>query len=217
MSDETTWINGREAFQLLCRCGNPATAAHRFREPLRRGRIDAVALDGTLHHRRNRGSEEVSDWPVLAETWKGTVDNSLFRLSEGVYSSSALSTGYSRVELSGLRFNRQQIISYFEIADDGPQEQAEAPGEVGAEMLRTGRPVEKELWGNLTAALGAYAQSGGDIRPGEHAGTLYARVTSFGSTLGLTGFIGLDSCRAYLNLAMELVHKAENGSGTDPT
>lgn len=205
MSENDDWIRGREAFHLMIKVGSIGTAAARLREPCARGRIRARALDGTLTLRHGHGEKVVQDWDVPKEVWAGGFNNSSFQISEGRYHSEDFGTGYRAVDLSGLQFSRNDIATYFGI-DAAPQpRQAESPaGDNG------GRPLDKELWGNLMAALAVYAQSTGGIEPGEKAGTLYRKVTEFGSSLGLDSFIGIDSCREYLNLTMKLAKDAEN-------
>lgn len=144
MSDEIEWIRGRDAFHLIAKVGSIASAAGRLREPLKRGRVEARALDGTLEHRRRQGKSEVQDWEVPKEAWNGDDNNSALQLVEGLYSSADYSTGFSRIKLSGLTFNRQQIIDYFGIDESKVAETAStAPNAkgVGGRKPAKGWPV----------------------------------------------------------------------------
>lgn len=149
MSDVVDWIRGRDAFHLVAMVGSIGSAAGRLREPLLRGRVEARALDGTLELRHGHGKKEVQDWDVPKEAWKGGPNNSAFQLVEAQYSSADYGTGYSRIKLSGLTFNRQQIIDYFGI--DGGRVAATAESATKAKGAG-GRKAAKG-WPAFSAAL----------------------------------------------------------------
>ena len=113
------------------------------------------------------------------------------------------------VKLTGLSFSKSDIRR--ELAPEQIVAQTSEPKNKG------GSPVNAEKWSNFSALLAAYAQSGGDIVPGEQAGALYAKVMDFGATLGLESkdLPGLDTSKKALNKAMAFVQTAENPASGD--
>lgn len=213
MSDDVEWMRSAKVLEVLAPLGK---GEFHLRQACRIGKVRSRAAHARISRSRSSGGgeKEEFDWPVPADIWKGSAENSAFSLHDDYYSSGSCSGSIGTVQLAGLSFNKAEIVAWFEI-NEAPgtvviaaaPEAAPAPGETVAN--NGGRPVEKELWGNFMAALGAYAQSGEGIKPGERAGTLYRKVTEFGASLGLDDYISLDTARSALNRAMELVQKAE--------
>lgn len=179
-------------------------------DALESGRVTAKADRAVLtrcpHPRLGRyvaKPESFDDWIVEREAWGGPGLNLAARRYEAKNIGDFLS-----VKLTGLWFSLPDIVSYLGWAAQSPEQASPRKGTGGS-------PVDSQKWTNFAALLGAYAQSGGDISPGEKAGALYSKVMDFGARLGLREeeTPSIDTLRPALNRAMELVQAAEAGEG----
>ena len=176
-------------------------------------RVSARADNATLTRAPKPGSRVYTALPKeTLEDW--VVDDPAVWGSSGLYIGASRYTAknvgdYVAVELTGLWFSLSDLVSRL-----GWQEAAPASDE---RKNAGGSPVNAEKWSNFAALLAAYAQSGGDIVPGEQAGALYAKVMDFGATLGLDpkDLLSLDTSKKALNRAMSFVQTAENPSSRD--
>ena len=109
------WLRSRATFHLIIQGTSIGLAEARLREGLKRGRVRARAMDGTLEARQGGGRRDVTDWEIPPEIWSGK-DNSYFSLSSDRYTSADFQTGYRRVELTGLSFHKKDLLDYLDLA-----------------------------------------------------------------------------------------------------
>lgn len=226
MNEEIEWIR---ADQIAGRLGWDESNSYgqhvQLLSGLMGGRIAARADNGVTvraksvtRHTVERQEEEWENWDAIPRSlWRDYVY--YLHLSGRKYEYDLKPSGKTKdgdwltVRLTGLSFSESDILR-----EMGPVKPLSSQGEAIATSERKGAggsPVDSQKWANFAALLGAYAQCGGDIVPGEKAGALFSRVMDFGASLGLNekDTPSIDTCRPALNRAMEMVEAAKNEGG----
>lgn len=216
MTDEVEWIKARKAHHLLIQAGLHPAEFH-IRQALRLGKVQSRALHAEIKPRGRHGSPttEFEDWDVPQEVWKGSGDTSAFSLDGDFFSNGDYAVRLGSVKLTGLSFNKAEIVEYFDI-EQGPSANAGQPaesveGEGGGESRTSGgRATDSAKWNNALAALIVYAQSGGGVLPGAQPGAILKKALDYASSLGMDGSaISIDRCKAGIQQAQGLILKAE--------
>jgi len=213
MSDNVDWVRADQLGAIFEANGKDyMTCKAQLWNGLKAGRISAMALDATLSDnstRRGARPKREVDWPVKPEVWDARGRGAHFSLGVGSFSASPAGS-YVRVELTGLMFNRAELMEYMGLAENAESRKPDRRGAGGS-------PVNAEKWANFAGLLAAYAQSGGDIVPGEKAGALFTKALNFGAPLGVLSddLPSLETCKKALNKAMEIVEAAERPAETD--
>lgn len=204
MTSEAEWIKARKARQLLIAAGIHH-AEFQLRQALRIGQVHGRALHAEIKLRgRHGGKKEFRNWEVPDEVWKGGPDNSAFSLDGDFYSSGDYEIRIGAVKLTGLSFNKAELIDHFDIVEPI----AEAANMT--EKSKGGRAPKSLEWNNALAAVIAYAQCKGGVEHDQQPGAFLNAALDFASELGLDGpTISIDRCSDGIRLAKRLVGRSE--------
>jgi hypothetical protein len=212
MGDEVEWIRARKAHILLIEAGLHPAEFH-IRQALRLGKVKSRALHAEIQLRgRYGGKVEHEDWSVPQEVWKGSSDSSAFSLDGDYFSNGDYDLKLGRVKLTGLSFDKRELLDYFEIEPPTPAPTV-APEAASGDVGRGGRSPKVDEWNNLIAAVIVYAQSGEGIDLADQPGAIYRKALDFASALGMDGeAISIDRCSKGILTAKRLIAKAEGGA-----
>lgn len=211
MTDEVEWIKARKAHLLLIQAGLHPAEFH-IRQALRLGKVQSRALHAEIKPRGRHGgpTTEFEDWDVPQEVWKGSVDTSAFSLDGDYFSNGDYAVRLGTVELTGLSFNKADIVEYFEI-DEAPPAITTITEPLDDGKNRGGRAPKSDEWNRTLAALIVYAQSGAGVAPGAQPGEIYTAALDYASSLGMEGDgISIDRCKSGIYQAQALIKKVED-------
>lgn len=188
MSDDRDWIKAKDAAHLLFQSGSPMAVNRRMIDPLKYGRIEGRALDGTLEHRRTGHREVVKDWIVPARVWSDRWDQSSMILFEGSYSTRDYASGYAHVKLSGLAFDRAQFLEYFDIDASPPPPARAQPCSEATEADskdKGGAPLDSEKWSNFAAVAVMIQHHAGPVHKGMKKAQVYKMIADYADSMDL--------------------------------
>lgn len=187
MTSEAEWIKARKARQLLIAAGIHH-AEFQLRQALRIGQVHGRALHAEIKLRgRHGGKKEFRNWEVPDEVWKGGPDNSAFSLDGDFYSSGDYEIRMGAVKLTGLSFNKAELIDHFDIVE--PPAALDRPNSpvVFDETTKDkgGVALDSEKWANFAAIAVVLQHYGGHVHKGMKKAPVYEKIADYASSLDL--------------------------------
>lgn len=161
MIEESEWLRSRAVLELgWSRQARSVNFPARLRNGLQNGFITGRARVAELTSIEPfRKTTHKENWTVPKEAWLGSNDNSVLNLAADEYTTRDRGTGYSRIGLSGLSFNKAELIEFVDLKKElheAPVDQqdpqstlrtsTESPSNAGA------RPKADD-WSKFAAAL----------------------------------------------------------------
>jgi hypothetical protein len=186
MSDEIEWIKAPKAHALLIGAGvHPAE--FKIRQALRLGKVKARAIEAVIE-RRTAGhwtpKEVKDDWIVPKEVWKGSGDDGAFDLNNDYFSNRSYETGYRSVRLTGLSFDKAEIIEYFDI-EEAPVPRSPPVVFDDATKDKGGAALDSEKWANFAAIAVVLQHHAGLVHKGMKKAQVYSQIADYASSLDL--------------------------------
>lgn len=173
MEDEVEWIRPK-AVQELILAYRKEWRAHLesyLRPALYEGLITAKAKRVRVLRTRESREEVADDWRVDPKVWKPDSNSSAFDLTSDSFTTRAIGTGFRSVKLTGLSFNKAELLEFAEIdpgalgavSREGGADVSDTEVWVGDEndgsgpalKNKGGAPTDATKWCNLVAVVGA--------------------------------------------------------------
>lgn len=218
MNDSVEWIRADQLAEFFYTCGKDYNAGKaQLWNGLQTGRIRAKALDGKLWkggrgYRAPSSPQALTDALIEPDIWAASVSSANLSLSVGSYTAASHGNLFSRVELTGLAFDRGQMVTYLGLSERVGE--GRSPNIASGPVL--GAPPS-EKWKNFAAALVALNFHRPDFDLNDPRKTLYDAVSKYAADFGLE-IPSLNTVGPSLDLMKEMVRCAHDDGGkpTDP-
>ena len=182
MSDEAAWLRSRAVLELSwSRQARGINFPSRLRIGLRNGLITGRARIAELTNRgHTRAVTREEHWIAPKDVWLGSIDNSRLDLDGDYYTTGAIGTGYSRIALSGLSFNKAELLEFIDLGEEVNEEPSDQEhqnaGQNAIELTsNAGARPKAEDWSKFAAALVAIHEQQ-SIRLDEPESQVWERV-----------------------------------------
>lgn len=198
MTNEIEWVRSGRARDMLFAAGMDYPD-FKLQQALLIGKVRSQAASAEITAWR-KPTKTFADYHVPPDAWKGGELSLEF--------DSYLKSGCA---LRGLSFSKTDLIEWFELSEEPFKAVAIAAVGTPEVTTKAGRPAKSDEWGNLLAAVVAYAQCKG-IDLADQPGEVYTKALDYAATLGMAETaISIDRCRPAILLAKKLIAKGEGG------